>query len=105
VTVTTEASTRAQRMDNHPGRSFVTGLVASTVVVLATCGLILPRFSELSDLGDGLLQVAGIVAAAGIALCAVSRWRALGAGVVAGVAVGLLLAWSGLVLYIGLFQV
>ena len=102
--VTTEASIRTQRTGEHRARNFASGLVASSIVLLTTCGLILPRFPELSDFGVAVLQVAGIVAVFGTVLCAVSRWRPLGAGVVAGAALGLFLVWSGVVLYVGLFQ-
>jgi hypothetical protein len=63
-----------------------------------------PRFAELEALVQAVLDVALAVAAVGVVLWAARATRAVGAGVVAGVGLGLGIAWSALVAYIGLLM-
>lgn len=74
------------------------------LVSLLVCVSALPRFAELAALGNVVLTGAAVLVAVGALLCCRRRLRAGGLGVILGAVLGLLVEWSALVFYVGLFQ-
>jgi hypothetical protein len=102
--VSGEGSLSVQGMSSRSWRNFAVGVLTSTTVLLLACGVLVPRFAELEALGAAVVEIALATAFTGLALCIVRRSRAVGAGVVAGAVLGLALAWSALIAYVGLFM-
>lgn len=93
------AATRRSR----PG--FSSGVASAVLLVLLACGYLVPRSVELASLGDAVLRVTVAVVIVGGVLCVPRRTRWRGAGLVVGAAIGLAVAWSALIVYVGLVQV
>jgi hypothetical protein len=101
--VINEGSLLVQRTDRSR-RNFAGGAVTSASILLLACGVLVPRFAELVALSSAVVGVAVTLAVVGVVLCAARGVRAVGAGVIAGVVLGLTLAWSALVAYVGLLM-
>lgn len=82
---------------------FGSGLLASSLLVVLACAILVPRYAELNPLGDAVGGTALALVIIGAGLCVPRRSRVVGAGVVAGAGLGLVLAWCALVVYVGLF--
>ncbi len=76
------------------------GVLVGIAAVAVACFVLVPRHGDLSPLADAVVAVGGSIALAGLALCVPARTRALGAGVAAGAVLGLLLAWSALIVFV-----
>ncbi len=76
------------------------GVLVGIAAVAAACFVLVPRHGDLSPLADAVVAVSGSIALGGLALCVPPRTRALGAGVAAGAVLGLLLAWSALIVFV-----
>ncbi|MEP7740235.1 hypothetical protein ABKW28_21535 [Nocardioides sp. 31GB23] len=87
-----------------PRRAFAVpafaGVLVGIAAVTVACFVLVPRHGDLSPLADAVVAVGGSIALAGLALCVPARTRALGAGVAAGAVLGLLLAWSALIVFV-----
>ncbi|WP_341230112.1 hypothetical protein [Nocardioides salarius] len=75
-------------------------MLVGIAAVAVACFVLVPRHGDLSPLADAVVAVGGSIALAGLALCVPARTRALGAGVAAGTVLGLLLAWSALIVFV-----
>ena len=83
---------------------FVSALLTSSLLVALACAVLVPRYAELRPLGVAVVSVASALAVIGAGLCVPRRSRAVGAGIVVGAGLGLVLAWCALVIYLGLFM-
>lgn len=102
--MSTTSTLGEQRTGGRFWPNFGSGLLASTLLVLLACAILVPRYAELNPLGDAVGSVALTLLIIGAGLCVPQRSRAVGAGVVVGAGLGLVLAWCALVVYIGLFM-
>ncbi|GAA2156346.1 hypothetical protein GCM10009844_44540 [Nocardioides koreensis] len=98
-----QVSPLVQRRDRS-WRDFAAGAVGAAIVLLLGCGVLAPRSAELAALGQTVIGIGLAVAAVGAVLCAARTTRAVGAGVVTGVVVGVAVAWSALIAYVGLLM-
>ena len=101
--VSNESSPLVQRRDRSL-RNFAAGAVGAAIVLLLACGVLARQSAELSALGKAVLGVALAVGAIGVVLCTARATRAVGGGVVAGALLGMALAWSALIAYVGLLM-
>lgn len=100
--VSTTSTLGEQRTGGRIWPHFGSGLLASTLLVLLACAILVPRYAELHRLGDAVGSVALALLIIGAGLSVPQRSRAVGAGVVVGTGLGLVLAWCALVVYLGL---
>lgn len=91
-------------MRRRTEHDFTLGVLVAATVLLLTCAFLVPRHGELSALGDAVVRAALLIAVTGLGLGAVRRSWAIGGGAIAGVLLGLALAWSALILYVGLLM-
>ena len=102
--MSTTSTLGEQRTVGRFWADFGSGSLASTLLVLLACAILVPRYAELNPLGDAVASVALTLLIIGAGLCVPQRSRVVGAGVVVGAGLGLVLAWCALVVYIGLFM-
>lgn len=103
--MSTTSTLGGQRTGGRFWPNFGSGLLASTLLVLLACAVLVPRIAELQPLGDAVVKVALGMAMVGFGLCVPKRTRPVGAGLVVGAGLGVVLAWCALVAYVALFLV
>ncbi len=84
---------------------FGSGLLTAVLAVAVAAGVLVPRHADLQAGGGALVRVVLALVVVGLGLAVPRRTRPLGAGLVAGAASGLVLAWCALVLYLALVRV
>ncbi|MDN4161117.1 hypothetical protein [Nocardioides abyssi] len=94
----------AQQTSAGPSALFGAGVVASALLVLTACGVLVPLYAELQPLGGAVMKVGALLAVVGVGICLLRRTRHAGLGVVVGAASGLVVAWCALVAYVALFM-
>ncbi|MEV7429425.1 hypothetical protein AB0N29_07360 [Nocardioides sp. NPDC092400] len=87
-----------------PPARFGAGLVASALLVLVACGVLVPRHAELQPLGEAVVEIGSLLAVFGLGMCLGRRTRSAGLGVVVGAALGVTIAWCALVVHVALFM-